>query len=62
MRQYDSLGASLTYEPGGLPVYFRVFGANLTDRKVIGTNLSALKQSRQEIVPLTYGVAVGVRF
>ena len=62
VNEYDSLGASLTFEPGGLPVYARLFGANLTDRKVIGTSLSALKQSRQEIVPLTYGIAVGVRF
>jgi len=60
--QYDSLGASATFQPARLPVYFRVFGANLTDRKVIGTSLSALKQSRQEIVPLTYGAAIGVRF
>ncbi|MDF7774759.1 TonB-dependent receptor [Sphingomonas sp. AOB5] len=60
--EYDSLGASLTYEPGGMPVYVRVFGANLTDQRVIGVNMSALKQSRQEIVPLTYGVAVGFRF
>ncbi|MBO9499091.1 MAG: TonB-dependent receptor [Novosphingobium sp.] len=62
VKDYDSLGASVTFEPGSLPVYVRVFGANLTNQKVIGTSLSALKQSRQEIVPLTYGVAVGVHF
>ncbi|MBJ7438873.1 MAG: TonB-dependent receptor [Sphingopyxis sp.] len=62
VNEYDSLGASVTFEPEGTPVYIRLFGANLTNRKVIGTNLSALKQSRQEIVPLTYGVAVGFRF
>jgi iron complex outermembrane receptor protein len=62
VNEYDSLGASLTVKPAGLPFDLRIFGANLTDRKIVGTSLSALKQSRQEIVPLTYGVAVGVHF
>ncbi|MFA6116849.1 MAG: TonB-dependent receptor [Sphingomonas sp.] len=62
VNEYDSLGASVTLKPAGLPVDVRVFGANLTNRKIIGTSLSALKGSRQEIVPLTYGVAVGFHF
>lgn len=62
VREHDSLGASLTFEPARTPIYARVFGANLTNRKIIGTNLGALKQARQEIVPLTYGIALGVRF
>jgi iron complex outermembrane receptor protein len=60
--EYDSLGASVTFEPANFPAYVRLFGSNLTNQKVIGVNLSALKQSRQEIVPLTYGVAVGFKF
>jgi len=62
VNEYDSLGASVTIEPGGAPVYARLFGSNLTNRKIIGVNLSALKQSRQEIVPLTVGVAIGAKF
>lgn len=60
--EYDSLGASVTYRFPENGWYVRGFGNNLTDRTVIGTNLSALKQSRQQITPLTYGLATGVSF
>jgi hypothetical protein len=34
----------------------------MTDQQVIGTTLSAVKASRQEIAPASYGVAVGFHF
>ena len=59
---YDSLGASATYTLPGDHFYVRIYGNNLTNRKVIGTVLSAVKDSRDEILPITYGVAAGFRF
>lgn len=60
--EYDSLGASVTYNFPGDHVYIRGYGTNMTDQQVIGTSLSAVKASRQEIQPATYGIAVGVHF
>ena len=60
--EYDSLGMSLTYTLPNDHYYARVYGNNLTNQKVIGTSLSALKQSRDEIRPITFGVAIGVHF
>ena len=62
VKEYDSLGASITYVTPSDHFYVRVFGNNLTDRRVLGINMSALKASRQVIKPITYGAAVGFRF
>lgn len=60
--EYDSLGASVTFHLPKDRFYVRVFGNNLTNRQDIGMSLSATKASRQEIVPVTYGVAIGTHF
>lgn len=62
VNEYDSLGASITYRAPGDRYYVRVFGNNLTNQKDLGTSLSAVKASRQEIVPRTYGIALGTHF
>jgi iron complex outermembrane receptor protein len=62
VNEYDSLGMSLTWNAPGDAYYIRGYGQNMTDQQVIGTSLSAVKASRQEIVPASYGVAIGFHF
>jgi len=62
VREYDSLGASVTYTFPSDNFYVRAYGINLTDRKIISNQLLQLKYSRNVIQPITYGIAVGARF
>jgi len=60
--EHDSLGASVTYELPNGRYYVRVFGNNLTDQHVIAYQLLPFKFTRNEIQPISYGVAIGARF
>jgi len=62
VREYDSLGASLTYTLPDDHYYVRIYGSNLTNRKVISNQLLQLKYTRNEIQPSTFGIAIGGRF
>jgi len=62
VKEYDSLGASVTFTPESDHFYVRVYGNNLTNQKVISNQLLQLKYTRNEIQPITYGLAIGARF